>query len=67
MIEKTILNYIETALNGVPVGLERDDLAGRFVIIQKTGASVHNHINRVTFAFQSYDDTLYNTQNLTIP
>lgn len=58
MIEKKILDYMSAALS-YPVALERDGLTGRFLLIQKTGSSRTNFIDRATFAFQSYDATLY--------
>lgn len=59
MIEKTILDYMSAELTE-PVALERDGLNGRFLLIQKTGSSKNNFIDRATFAFQSYDASLYN-------
>lgn len=58
MIEKTILDYMTAALD-YPVGMERDGMTGRFLLIQKTGSNRTNFIDRATFAFQSYDETLF--------
>ena len=61
LIEKILLDYLLQTL-GVPVFLEEpepDDLPARYIIIEKTGSSVENHIYSATFAIQSYAPTLY--------
>lgn len=58
MIEKVILNYLNENLN-VPVFMERpEEDVGEFVVIEKTGSRRINHIDRATFALQSFGNTL---------
>lgn len=59
MIEITTKKYIEKSIN-IPVFLERqNDFNGEYVLIEKTGSSLKNHIQNSTIAVQSYADTLY--------
>lgn len=61
MIEKTILRYLEAALD-VPVLMELPEVPSeafpewpdRFVIIEKVGLSRTNHVSRASVAVQSY-------------
>lgn len=58
MIEKIILNYLNSKLN-VPVFMERPEKdTGEYVVIEKTGSGRMNYINRATFALQSFGSTL---------
>lgn len=58
MIEKVILNYLNEQLN-VPVYMERpEEDTGEYVVIEKTGSGRMNHINRATFALQSFGNSL---------
>lgn len=58
MIEKIILNYLNDQLN-VPVYMERPEKdTGEYVVIEKTGSGRMNHINRATFALQSFGNSL---------
>lgn len=60
MIELTLLAYLKGNLS-CPVYMEIPSAPPKeFVILEKTGSSVENHINRATFAIQSYSDSLYN-------
>lgn len=59
MIEKTILDYLNEKLSvncymEVPANPPK-----KFVIIERTSGRRTNHINDVTFAIQSYADSLY--------
>lgn len=69
MIEKTVLDYLNTALS-VPCYMQEPAnpnpamIPKSFVVLQKTGSSVQNHIYNATFAVQSYAGTLYNAANL---
>lgn len=59
MIEKTILDYLNDRLD-VPVYMERPEGdIDSLVVLEKTGASVFNHIKSATFAVQSYAASLY--------
>ena len=65
MIEKVIRDYLAAALDPVPVYLERpSDLPKKYVFIEKTGSRRSNFINTSTFAFQSYDETMYKASSL---
>lgn len=59
MIEKTVLDYLETKLS-VPVVMEKPaNPPASYVILIKTGSGVSNHIYRATLAIQSVATTLY--------
>lgn len=59
MIEKVVLDYLSGALS-VPVSMEvPEDRPGTFVVVEKTGSSRENRVNRATLAIQSYAPTLY--------
>ena len=65
MIEKTVLDYLITALSPVPVVMEEPkDKVSKFVLIEKTGSGEDNHINSATLAIKSYDTSLYNAAQL---
>ncbi len=60
MIEKTLLDYLNTVLS-VPAYMEVPaDAPTRFVVIEKTGTGYTNYIKRAIFAIQSYAESLYN-------
>lgn len=63
MIEKKILDYLTDALT-CSVAMERDGQTAPFVLIEKTGSSFTNYINRATLAFQSHAGTLYDAADL---
>lgn len=62
MIEVTIKNYLDGALNGVPVFLELPEVPSedypqwpeRFVLIEKVGGSRRNFVQLESFAIQSH-------------
>lgn len=58
MIETIVLNYLENKLD-VPVVMECIT-DSEYVLIEKTGSGLENHINRATLAIQSYSDSMYN-------
>jgi hypothetical protein len=59
MIEKIILDYLESVLT-CPVYMEEpEDKPAKFVLIQKTGGRMTNMISYSTVAIQSYDQSLY--------
>lgn len=58
MIELILLNYLSDVLS-VPVVMERPESpASSYVLLEKTGSSVTNHIKSATFAIQSYAPTM---------
>lgn len=58
MIENVVLKYLLSVLS-VPVHFERPGQApDKFVLIDRTGGERTNHINRATFAIQSYAPSL---------
>ena len=64
MIEKVILNYLKEQLN-VPVYMERPEKdTGEYVVIEKTGSGRMNHIDRATFALQSFGNSLARTAEI---
>lgn len=60
MIEKIILDYIEYNLPSVPCYMERPEEkpSGSYIILEKTGSSLENHLPSATIAVQSYAPTL---------
>lgn len=64
MIEKIILDYLTGA--GVTAYTEIPEGGGvmPFVVIEKTGGSLDQHIRRATVAIQSYGASLYQAANL---
>lgn len=59
MIEKTILDYLNTQLSA-PAYMEMPKSpTAKFVLIEKTGSGITNHIGNAVFAIQSHADTLY--------
>lgn len=64
MIEKTVLQHLQSAL-ACPVLLEiPPGPPDRFVLIEKTGGSRSEHIRRATFAVQSWADSLFEAAEL---
>lgn len=60
MIEKTIIEYLGSKLS-VPCYMERPEsehCPTSYVLLEKTGGSVKEHIYTSTFAFQSYAPSL---------
>ena len=66
MIEKTILDILEYSLPDVPIYMERPEEKpqGMYIIIDKTGSDLVNHLNRATIAVQSYAPALYESAQL---
>lgn len=59
MIETIVLDYLKKRL-GVPVYMERPaQKPERYVLLEKTGGSERNHIERATLALQSCAESLY--------
>ncbi|MDO5776295.1 MAG: hypothetical protein Q4P22_06710 [Eubacteriales bacterium] len=64
MIEKIILDHLSSELS-VPVYLERPEHPEKeYVLLEKTGSSVRNHIYSATLAIQSIAPTLYGAASL---
>ena len=64
MIETIILNYLLNKLSE-PVYMERPvDHPAKYVLLEKTGSSVEDHIRTATFAVQSYGQTMYDAAEL---
>lgn len=65
MIEVIVYNYLKNELEDVPVYMEIPELLpGKFVVIEKTGSGIENHIKSATFAIQSYADSMFNAASL---
>lgn len=61
MIESIVRNHVLTALSTdhIPVYLDVDPgHPGEYVVLERTGGGVENHINRAQFAVQSYATTM---------
>ena len=67
MVELIVLSYLEDELT-VPCAMQEpaNKTPGndRFVVLEKTGSSLTNHIYTATFAIQSYAPTLYEAAQL---
>ena len=59
MIEKIVLDYLNSVLD-VPVYMEKpEDEPMRYVLVEKTGSGEDDHIFTATIAIQSYAESLY--------
>lgn len=59
MIEKIVLDYLNETIS-VPAYPEKPEQAlERYVLIEKTGSSKENYINKATLALQSYAESLF--------
>lgn len=64
MIELVVLNYLTEQMD-VPVYAEEpEEKPERYVLIEKTGSSINNHIRRATFAIQSYAPSMIDVMAL---
>lgn len=64
MIEKIVLDYLNSILD-VPVFMEKpEEEPIRYVLVEKTGSSVENHIYSATIALQSYAESLCQAASL---
>lgn len=60
MIEETVLKYLKS--KGVRAFTEEpEDTKKEYVLIEKTGSSVENHVKRATLVIQSFSASLYST------
>lgn len=65
MIEKTVLDYLSAQLSPVPVYMETpEDPPEKYVLIEKTGGSMHDQIWTATLAVKSISPTLYGAASL---
>lgn len=66
MIEKIILDYLSEELPDVPIYMERPEKkpAGEYILLEKTGSSLSNHLPSATIAVQSYAPTLLQAAEL---
>ena len=66
MIEKTVFDYLTNNMN-VPVFMEvpETDIPEEFVVVEKVGGDITDHIRNATIALQSYSlNSLYNAAAL---
>lgn len=63
MIEQTILDYLNDTLTE-PCYMEEPEGIDTFVLLEKTGSSLSNHVYSATFAIQSYATSLYEAAEL---
>lgn len=64
MIEKIVLDHLSTVLS-VPVYLEiPENPPNNFVLVEKTGSSRANQVNRATLAVQSWAKTMMTAAEL---
>lgn len=62
MFEITVFNRLKEILSeqNIPIYMDRpENIPERYVLMEKTGATIVNHIPTVTLAFQSYAKRLY--------
>ena len=64
-IEVILRNGMLAALSGVPVHMEKPaDLSGTYVVLERTGGNIENHIEHATIAVQAYAPTKYGAAEL---
>lgn len=60
MIEAVLLNYLQERLTDVPVYMEiPENMPDKFVVLEKTGGGMENHIFESTIAVRSYAASMY--------
>lgn len=65
MIEKIIYDYLVEKLETIKVYPKiPNEPPKQFVVYEKTGGGLKNHIHRATIAIQSYDESLLKTASL---
>ncbi len=65
MIEKVILDYLNTSALSVTAYAQRPEVKPEsYIVIEKTGSERTNRINQATIAVQSYAPTLYEAAEL---
>lgn len=64
MIEATVRNYLESELN-VPTYLEHEDkMPSEYIMIERTGGTITNHLKGCTLAIQSYSTSMFKAATL---
>lgn len=64
-IEVTLRKLMLAALPGIPVYMEKPaDAPEKFVLLEKTGGDISNHIMHATIAVQTYAPTMYEAARL---
>lgn len=64
MIEKYLYDYLNSVLN-VPVYMERPaDCPKTFVLFERTGGNIRDHVKHATIAVQSYASSMYGAMSL---
>ena len=67
MIEVIVINHLTTQLQSIPVYAERPEIPdNKYIVIEKTGSSKTNHIDRATIAIQSHAQTMYDAADLNL-
>ena len=67
MIDVDVYKYLKTAMHdyGVEVDMMNPEKTpARFVLIEKTGSTMLNHIETATLAIQSYGETLFDAMQI---
>lgn len=66
MIEKTVLDYLNSKISGVNAYMEVPEgmPSGRFIVIEKTGGGGNECIATATLAIQSYGASMYDAASL---
>lgn len=65
MIEVIVYTFLKNELEDVPVYMEIPEIPPeQFVLIEKTGSGLENHIKSATFAIQSYADSMFEAASL---
>ena len=65
MIEKVILDYLNTSTLSVTAYAQRPEVKPEsYIVIEKTGSEHTNRIDKATIAVQSYASTLYEAADL---
>jgi hypothetical protein len=68
MIEKILLDYLQTSLPDIPCYMERPEKKprGKYILLEKTGSGLSNHLDRATMAVQSYAPSLEEAGTLNV-
>ena len=65
LIEKVVIDYLQTELNTDRVYAEEPDSdIKEYIVVEKTGSGYENYIKQSTVAIQSYGATLYDAMVL---
>lgn len=66
MIEQIILDYLEDEMPDVPCYMERPEKkpVGKYILLEKTGSSLSNHLPSATIAVQTFAPSLLETASL---